>query len=459
MFEFIEKVVYINLEHRNDRRKHIEEQLSIFPPEKIERFNAVYEPQRGHLGCSKSHIEVLKLAIHNNWNNVLVVEDDMQFNNFDESYKILKNLGSNPYDVIVLGGTALICDTNSYRLYNCCCTTGYIVANHYYSKLLKNFEEGASLLDKNYTKSGSYAIDQYWHSLQRIDNWYCIFPVLCKQISDYSDIEKTHINKEMHNNKNVLSLSPKFLTVNLMGGIGNQLFQLAFLLYCSKITERPTFLETLASPSGKHSSEQYFNNFLQKWRFLHSQKHVDAVLKENHTLHDEDWRAKINSNKGNVKLYGYFQRYQFVDEVREEFLSRLKFDDGILKKYPDISNKIVIHVRGGVYKNNAFHELNLTNYYKKCIEACKGESFMICTNDIPYAKQLVQECDFIQENEVDTLYLMSKAKGIICANSTFSWWGAYLNPNRPIFMPSKWYNDPKMSISGYYFHGSKIVEV
>jgi glycosyl transferase family 25 len=184
MFDFIEKVIYINLEHRNDRKDQIEKQLSIFPSKKVERFNAIYEINRGHLGCSKSHIEVLKLAIQNNWKNYLVVEDDAEFCNFETGYKVLENLVSNPYDVIVLGGTALSCDTSSYKLYNCCCTTAYMVSNHYYSRLLKNFEEGAFFLDKNYNQSELYAIDQHWHSLQRIDNWYCVFPVLFKQISD-----------------------------------------------------------------------------------------------------------------------------------------------------------------------------------------------------------------------------------------------------------------------------------
>ena len=250
-----------------------------------------------------------------------------------------------------------------------------------------------------------------------------------------------------------------FLTVDLIGGLGNQLFQLAFLLYCSKITGKPSFLMNLSSPRTQHSSQQYFETLLQKWKYLHCNKDVNTELKDNHRMEHEDWKSKINSTQGNIKLNGYFQRYQYVNEVREDFISRLTFNEAILEKYPDIQEKIVIHVRGGDYKNNNFHELNLTNYYKKCIELCKDEKFIVCTNDIPYAKQLVSIFDFIDENEVDTLYLISKAKGVICANSSFSWWGAYLNPNRLIFMPSKWYNDSRMSNSGYYFKGCNIINI
>ena len=92
-----------------------------------------------------------------------------------------------------MGGTALSCDIKSYKLCSCCCTTAYMVSNHYYSKLLKNFEEGAFLLDKNYYQAYLYAIDQYWHNVQRIDNWYIPCPSKCKRIAkqrkSYSNIE------------------------------------------------------------------------------------------------------------------------------------------------------------------------------------------------------------------------------------------------------------------------------
>ena len=89
----------------------------------------------------------------------------------------------------------------------------------------------------------------------------------------------------------------------------------------------------------------------------------------------------------------------------------------------------------------------------------ENEEFVIFTNDIPYAKNYFKDIPIIQENELDTLYLMSQAKGCICVNSSFSWWGAYLNPNRPIFMPSKWFGNILMDKSGYYFKGVQIIEV
>lgn len=184
----IEKVIYINLAHRTDRRQQIENELSVFPAEKVIRFDAIYEKDRGHLGCSKSHIAVLEMAIQEGWKNYLVIEDDMIWNNFQIGTQILNNLFDKNPDVIVLGGTAITQDT--YRLSKCCCTTAYLVFNHYYGNLLSNFKEGASLLEKNYNSNTPYAIDQYWHILQRRDNWYIVYPIICFQRAGYSDINQ-----------------------------------------------------------------------------------------------------------------------------------------------------------------------------------------------------------------------------------------------------------------------------
>jgi hypothetical protein len=66
--------------------------------------------------------------------------------------------------------------------------------------------------------------------------------------------------------------------------------------------------------------------------------------------------------------------------------------------------------------------------------------FVIFTNDVSYALSQFPNIPIIQESELDSLYLMSKCSGCICANSSFSWWAAYLNSERRIVIPSKWVN-------------------
>lgn len=189
--ETIEKVVYINLEYRTDRRQHIQQELSIFPAEKIIHFNAI-KHNKGGIGCSMSHIGVLELAIKNNWKNVLIVEDDLQWKNFDNGHSILSNLVKNPYDVIMLSGHSVKYNRKTYKLQNCCARTAYLVSNHYYQTLLNNYKTGLVLLEKDFR--GSHRGDMYWNRLQERDKWYIIMPQMCMQQPSFSDIEKRHVD-------------------------------------------------------------------------------------------------------------------------------------------------------------------------------------------------------------------------------------------------------------------------
>ena len=193
MFDFVDKVVYINLEYRTDRKQQIESELGkYFPSEKIQRFNAI-KHQHGGIGCTQSHIAILEMAIQNNWNNVLIVEDDATWSNFDKGYPILENLIKNNYDVIMLGGVVQKLDLRTYKLYSGHTGTSYIVNKSYYSKLLQNLKESLSgfLMTMNYHM---FALDQYWKRLQPVDNWFCIVPSLMIQRPGMSDIEHRFVN-------------------------------------------------------------------------------------------------------------------------------------------------------------------------------------------------------------------------------------------------------------------------
>jgi FkbM family methyltransferase len=186
--EYIEKVVYINLEHRTDRKELIEKELSIFSSKKVVRFNAIKE-DNGHIGASKSHIEVLKLAIKNNWENVLVVEDDATWHNLENGYPIFEKLIKENYDVILFGfGECNYIINENYKLSKAISATAYLIKNHYYATLLQNFEESLEKLIVN--PSWYNCIDQGWHKLMASDNWYGIYPVILYQRDGYSDIEK-----------------------------------------------------------------------------------------------------------------------------------------------------------------------------------------------------------------------------------------------------------------------------
>ena len=185
MWDFIDKVVYINLDHRTDRNEHMKQVTKTFG-DKVIRFSAI-KHDNGSIGCSMSHIEVLKIAIRENWDNILVLEDDVQWNSFEGGYQILKKLASNPYDVIMLGGSFVSYNQQDYKLASCNTTTAFLVNRHYMQTLLSNFEESLFHLIREPNMAHYYALDQYFMRLQKKDNWYIVQPPLMYQIPNHSD--------------------------------------------------------------------------------------------------------------------------------------------------------------------------------------------------------------------------------------------------------------------------------
>ena len=194
--------LYINLEHREDRKKQIEGELKKVGFYNYQRFNAI-KNKKGYLGCSASHLECLKLAKNNNYPNVMILEDDFEFLiDKDEFQTILNHLSSVDYDVFILSyNTDLSNITNTddphlKRIKETQTASGYIVNKKYYNKLINNFQRGLNLLEKTdiYHK---YAIDQYWKPLQSQDKWYCYKKRIGKQRESYSDIEQGMVNYQV----------------------------------------------------------------------------------------------------------------------------------------------------------------------------------------------------------------------------------------------------------------------
>jgi glycosyl transferase family 25 len=191
-------VVYINLERRNDRKISVINELNKIGVKEPICFKAI-ELQNGALGCSMSHLKCIENAKKNNYDSVLICEDDIEFLNPDLFLTQLKEfLESNiNWDVVLIAGNNMIpytpINNNCIKIFNCQTTTGYIVKKEYYDILINNYKTGIQKLMKEPTNN-SYKIDKYWFSLQRKDNWYLIIPLSVVQKEDYSDIEKKITN-------------------------------------------------------------------------------------------------------------------------------------------------------------------------------------------------------------------------------------------------------------------------
>ena len=194
----IKHAFYINLLSRPDRKNHVENQLLSIGIN-AERFNAI-KMKNGAIGCSMSHLKIIETAKKNNWDHVLIVEDDILFTKptmFIEQFnKFLKK--HNDYDIVLIAGNNLppykTIDDTCVKVTQCQTTTGYLVKNHYFDTLIKNYKEGLLNLIKDPINHRLFAIDKYWFNLQKKDKWYLITPLTVTQREDYSDIEKRPTN-------------------------------------------------------------------------------------------------------------------------------------------------------------------------------------------------------------------------------------------------------------------------
>ena len=198
----LENVYYINLKDYEDRRINTENELKRMNW-KYERFEA-FKADDGRLGCCISHLKVIEMAKEKNLDYVVVVEDDILFtepdkyNNMLIDFKNYIKLNNMTFDVLLFaasintGGVKPITN-NIYKASACFTTTGYIVNKHYYDKLIDNFKEAVGLLINN-GETDIGCIDVNWIKLQKIDNWYILFPRTVNQRPSYSTIQKNNVN-------------------------------------------------------------------------------------------------------------------------------------------------------------------------------------------------------------------------------------------------------------------------
>jgi glycosyl transferase family 25 len=197
----IDKVFYINLDRRSDRRDLIEMDLG-----KIglaaERFVGIpYEP--GIVGCGKSHLAVMKMAKERGYKNVLILEDDFTFLVSKEELDVaLDKFFSNvkEYDVCMLSCQNMVeVPTRPHpflsRLVEANNASAYIINGDYLDKLIELYERALPLLERT-GEHWNYANDQVWKILQRKDRWFCFNPRLGKQRSGYSDNAKAFMDYE-----------------------------------------------------------------------------------------------------------------------------------------------------------------------------------------------------------------------------------------------------------------------
>jgi hypothetical protein len=146
--------------------------------------------------------------------------------------------------------------------------------------------------------------------------------------------------------------------------------------------------------------------------------------------------------KPNLSLNGYYQSSLYFDDYKNEITNLFTPNDNL----PEQRNKVSIHIRRTDYLTfkNCYHQLDRNNYYDKAMEVSGGTKFLIFSDDIRWAKDNFKgnEFEFSEGNpgHIDMKY-MSLCSDNIIANSSFSYWSAYLNrnPAKIIIAPDKWF--------------------
>jgi hypothetical protein len=263
------------------------------------------------------------------------------------------------------------------------------------------------------------------------------------------------------------------ISCNLMGGLGNQLFQIFSTIsygmnnnvhiifpYSKLLTTgvyRPTYWSTLLQ------NFMCFTHIYQGNQYTYNELFEFSIYRE-HNFNYQEISLAINYDK--VMLHGYFQSYKYFVKNEDTIFSLMKLKQqqhdisSAYKEYFLNDITISMHFRFGDYvKNQQSHPLLTYHYYKNCIIKisnivdypkhilyfCEKEDNVIVTDII---HKLSLEFPSIKITKIDDtitdwkqMILMSCCTHNIIANSSFSWWGAYLNRHvdKIVCYPDKWF--------------------
>ena len=167
--------------------------------------------------------------------------------------------------------------------------------------------------------------------------------------------------------------------------------------------------------------------------------------------------GKIEGDK--IELDGYFQNYSYLEKYEEQLINEFKFKQHILdkskleiNKYP---NPISIHVRRGDYVAHPGFWNVTPEYIQEALNYFTDQeyTFLVFSDDIEWCKEIFPEgVVFIEKNnQFEDLCMISLCNHHIISNSTYGWWGAFLNKNenKKVIAPKNWYTNNK-DITGLY---------
>lgn len=279
------------------------------------------------------------------------------------------------------------------------------------------------------------------------------------------------------------------IVVRQISGLGNQLSQYAAGLYYSR--RYGAGMEIVVDPAWKAVSHGHPRPFLLSQfsitspcrklatydRLILAQKDllspaltllrrlsktqlITESVAQRYRFHQD---LPIEKDTHMVYLVGFWQAYRYADEHEDELRAEFMFREPargknleLLQKIKNAKNPISLHIRRGDYTLAIEGNIALPlDYYCEGIrffqERFTEPTFFVFSDDIPFARQhLPRDAQFVFVDQNDSftahedIRLMASCSSHIIANSTFSWWAAWLNPdpNKIVFSPKYWHLKP-----------------
>ena len=265
------------------------------------------------------------------------------------------------------------------------------------------------------------------------------------------------------------------ITCKIIGGLGNQLFQIFTAIEYAVTNSKPFFfLNNYQLGNGENGSTiryTYWNTFLSELKpFLKNMNEIPKLLFVKESNFNYEKLPKNFKDSYGTILIGYFQSPLYFDKYKDLICKLIKLDNKkyilkqkLLKEENNINldNTISMHFRLGDYKKyldkyNILSETyyidaltyilnNTTNKPTKIVYFCEEEDIDDVNNIITSLQEKLTLLNFCRANpfleDWEQLLYMSLCSHNIIANSTFSWWGAYFNnnSNKIVCYPEEWF--------------------
>lgn len=242
--------------------------------------------------------------------------------------------------------------------------------------------------------------------------------------------------------------------VYFMGGLGNQLFQYVFMKNLKELYPNERICFSIRSYLRLHTHGYFLlrNVDGKRQNFYNSKKFI--LIKDENKNHE---------NKANCLYIGYWQDIKYIKNITPDDIKRVIVNANKVSNSPyykiikETKNSVSIHVRRGDFLGNKLYSGICTpEYYKNSVDLInqkiQNPHFFVFSDDIEWCKEnldfsgaqvtFVRSKSYGKKSAMDML-LMGECQHNIIANSSYSWWGQFLNNNKEkiVVAPKKWVNE------------------